>query len=176
MTEDLVPEPVERALWALVRAEISGAPLKQAAEEAGCDPRTLKAHRDRHHERYVQIREAEAPRMRSRIAAEQEDLTVLQTQVEIEAVRQLQERLTDEANPMETQELTLLVKHFSQAKANSANSAQRFRNEPTVVIEHRDTTEILQKLARLMPAAFDGQAELLETNASDEPTKEPSDA
>lgn len=158
MTDEIVPEPAERALWALARAEITGQPLAQAAKDAGCDPRTLKKHRERHPHRYAQIREQEAPKMRARIAAEQEDLTILQTKVEQEAVRQLHHRLTDPQNPMETQELTLLVKHFSQAKANSANSAQRFRNEPTVIVEHRDTTEILRRLQTLIPQAFDSHA------------------
>lgn len=159
--EPIIPEPAERGLWALARAEITGQPLAQAAKEAGLDPRTLKKLRERHPHRYAEIREREAPKMRARIAAEQEDLTVLQTRVEIEAVRQLEARLTDTRNPMETQELTLLVKHFSQAKANSASSAQRFRNEPTVIVEHRDTTDILRKLKALMPQAFDSQAEEL---------------
>ena len=159
MTEVATTEPVEKGLWTLVRHEISGSSTSAAARELGIRPQSLKKLKLDNHARYMEIREHEAHKMRARIAAEQEDLMVILTEAELDAARQLNEKV--KAGDLPTHELTLLLKHLSQAKANSGGAASRFRGEPTQVVEVRDSQTILRQLARLMPKAFEGQAELI---------------
>lgn len=156
---ELAPADVERRCWAIVRHEVLGSSLSAAAEELGIGASALRSFKQAHLGRIVEIREREAAKMRSLIAAQSEDLAVEYMRAEREALAQLQEKL--DQKQIGSRDLALTVKHLAGGKKEAVAAARQARGDATAVVEVRGVDEIMRQLARLMPRAFDGEAEVI---------------
>ena len=155
-------ESVERYLWALVRHEIAGSrtPRVDACKELGIPHRRGQHWRQTNVDLYYQIRGEASAEMRSRVAAESEDLMVAYAQAERDALALIQTRLS--ADAFENRELILASKNLAFNRTAANTTARQARGEHDVIRVEHSAADIIKSLAALMPnvltAYVDGEA------------------
>jgi hypothetical protein len=109
-----------------------------------------------HRDRYLKIREEQAPRIATRIANEAEDLAVDLAQAERATLKVYLEKVHE----LKPSEIAGALRNITTSKSlNIDRIASPLRGRPTQVVEHRDATELWTKLRQLLPQAFDSTAE-----------------
>jgi hypothetical protein len=128
-------ETVERGLQLLAVLGSDTLAARMLKEEGHPVPReTLRDWRDKHHtERYVAICAQEAPKIRERMAAENEAIADKLIRLE----HQMADRLVAQADNLEPKDLSNALRNASVSKAVATDKAQSLRDRPTAVIEHK---------------------------------------
>lgn len=93
-------------------------------------------------QRYREIQLREMPRIRTRAADTWASLAELQGEV----ARKLTDRTLSELDKIPAERLSSATKDMVYSGAISTDKAREYRGEATVVVEHRDASEILRKL------------------------------
>lgn len=121
----------------------------KASEALQADPAGFKCARDtlrrwitQDPERYRAIQQREMPQIRVQAADRFAQLSELQAETAHEAT----ERLREEIPNLPVDRLPQAVQSATYASGISTDKAREYRGEATVVVEHRDATEIMRKL------------------------------
>jgi hypothetical protein len=124
-----------------------------------------------HPDRYSEIKRDLAPKIAEAIAAEAEDLAVAYA----EAERRTLARYLDQLDDLKAGEIAGAARNLTTSKSlNIDKVASPLRGRPSRILEHRDSHDIVKRLAELAPSAFvvDGTAEEIRLDTDEPPDEE----
>lgn len=134
-------EDIERGLQALIAA---GCSYRRAAEMVGIPAETLLGWRKhRFKDRYEQMREELAPKIRQRIAQQAEDLALVLAEKELEGIASI------DFSALAHRDRAGALRNITTSKGINLDKVAVLRQLPTAVIEHRQAGDILKKWAEL---------------------------
>lgn len=116
---------------------------------------TLKGFRRNHPERYYEITKNVAPLIREKLAAKAESAAIELGDLEIKAMKKLEESLKS----MEPQHVSQAMKNIITSKAIQIDKANVLRGMPSEIKEHRNPDDIFKAIGHKLGMTIEGSAE-----------------
>lgn len=154
---DYSEEEIEHALAALA----INPTITEVAKELGIKPDTIRGWKKRFATRYDELRAEILPKMRAKMAAQAEDAALAQGAL----AEQMATALAGKIKDMSGAELAKAMQSSEVAKGINIDKARLLRGEPTVIIEKRDSEEILESIAKRFPRLVANEAETVDITA-----------
>src|SRR5215217_5308287 len=151
-------EDIERGLFALALYGDATAASRQLEASGQRVPKsTLQSWKLTHAERFQEIANEHARKVREVIAQEQVEIAHAAGQAERVAIAKTKKQLEDG----EVKDASTAGRNLGVQKGIALDHALKQRGEPTVVHEHRQADEVFERLRKLAPQVFviEGQAD-----------------
>jgi hypothetical protein len=169
---------IDRALFVLALAPSANAAareLREADDPLKVDPKTLRSWTSRYAERWREIQDRHAKKIRQAMANEQFEIAHAAGEAERLAISKTKAELRSG----KIKDSSTAARNLAVSKGVAVDHGLKLRGEPTQIVQHRSAEEIVRSLKRLAPRVFDAEATAQEINEAAkelvDPDKENSD-